>query len=490
MHRDHEPHFEETPGPYTGPVPIVTHVHGAHTDDFSDGYAEAWFLPNAANIDPSYARTGTFYDYFKPIAEQRLGQTWDAGSSVFQYPNDQNAATLWYHDHTLGMTRLNVYAGPAGFYLLRGGPGDLPKGVLPGGAYEIPLAIQDRSFNADGSLFFPDSRAFFDGIEGPYIPESDVPPLWNPEFFGNTMLVNGNTWPLQAVEARRYRFRLLNGCNSRFVILKLSASTDAEAPAALPFWQIGAEGGFLPAPVMVENLLLSPAERADVVIDFSALPVGTEIYMLNLGPDEPFGGGIPGEDFDLSDPETTGQVMKFVVVPPTGKDTSLPPDQLVLPAAPVLPAATVTRRLSLNEMMSMYEDLDGPAMALLGVMDENGQPVALKWMDPITENPALGATEIWELHNFTADAHPIHLHQVMFQVLNRETFDGEVRPPEANESGPKDTVIAYPDEITRIQATFDLPGLFVWHCHIVDHEDNEMMRPYYVGPKPPDLPAP
>jgi spore coat protein A, manganese oxidase len=490
MHRDHEPMFEETPGPYTGPVPIVTHVHGAHTYDFSDGYAEAWYLPNARNIDPSYAKTGTFYDYFKPIAENKLGQTWEPGSSVFQYPNDQNAATLWYHDHTLGMTRLNVYAGPAGFYLIRGGPTDLKHTILPAGKYEIPLAIQDRSFNEDGSLFFPDSREFFDGIAGPYIPETDVAPIWNPEFFGDTMVVNGNTWPVLSVEPRRYRFRMLNGCNSRFLILQLSTSTDPEAPAALPFWQIGAEGGFMPAPEMMANILLSPAERADVVVDFSMLPVGTEIFMLNLAPDEPFGGGEPGVDFDYADMMTTGQVMKFVVVPLKGKDRSVPPAQLVLPAAAPLPAPTATRQLSLNEMMSMHEEFDGPTMALLGLIDSDGNGVPLKWSDPISENPDLGATEVWEIFNFTADAHPIHLHQVMFEVVNRETFDGIVRPPEPNETGPKDTVIALPDEITRIKAKFDLPGLFVWHCHIVDHEDNEMMRPYFVGPKPPNLPAP
>ena len=158
--------------------------------------------------------------------------------------------TMWYHDHTLGMTRLNVYAGPAGFYLLRHGPGDLPDPLLPGPApqlgdadgtryYEIPLAIQDRSFNDDGSLFYPDSRAFFDAFEGPYIPDSDVPPIWSPELFGNTMVVNGNTWPALEVEPRRYRFRLLNGCNSRFLILKLAFNPRTRsAPVALPLWMI------------------------------------------------------------------------------------------------------------------------------------------------------------------------------------------------------------------------------------------------------------
>jgi spore coat protein A, manganese oxidase len=502
-HRDGHTHFHETPGPYTGPVPIVTHVHGAHVSEESDGYAEAWFLPNAANIPEGYARTGTFYDYFKPIAENKYNQNWDPGSAVFQYTNDQPATTLWYHDHALGITRLNVYAGPAGFYLIRGGRSDIKGNRLPGPApatgdpagkayYEIPMAIQDRSFNADGSLFFPDSRAFFDEYEGPYIPETEVPPIWNPEFFGNTMLVNGKTWPSLTVEPRRYRFRLLNGCNSRFIILKLVVSGKAHDPrpvaADLPFWQIGAEGGFLAAPVQLEQILLAPAERADVIVDFTNMPEGTELVMINEGPDDPFGGGMPGVDFDPADPETTGQVMRFVVGPLQGKDKSMPVDRLKLPDVAAVPAASVLRSLSLNEMMSMDLEEEIPVAATLGTIDDSGEPVSMMWGDPISENPAVGSVEIWEMHNFTMDAHPIHIHQVMFQVVDRVGEDGVTRPPEPWESGLKDTVIAFPGEITRVRAYFDLPGLYVWHCHIVDHEDNEMMRPFHVGPIPPDLP--
>jgi len=219
--RDMPPTFESTPGPYTGSVPITTHLHGGDTQDHSDGYAEAWYLPAARNLPDGFATEGSRYEYFRE--KSPLGDSWGPGNAVFEYANGQRATTMWYHDHTLGMTRLNVYAGPAGFYLLRGGPDDLPTGVLPGPApkvgdgpgtryYEIPVAIQDRSFNADGSLFYPDTRAFFDGFGGPYIPDSDVPPIWNPEFFANTMVVNGRTWPVLEVEPRRYRFRLLNGC--------------------------------------------------------------------------------------------------------------------------------------------------------------------------------------------------------------------------------------------------------------------------------------
>jgi FtsP/CotA-like multicopper oxidase with cupredoxin domain len=513
------------PTPYTGPVPIVTHLHGGHSSEESDGFAEAWYLPAARNIPRGFARFGSFYQPFRAKAQGSLGQAWTPGSAVFQYDNDQRAATMWYHDHTLGMTRANVHAGPAGFYLLRGGPDDAVGGALPGPApalgdpaglryYEIPIAIQDRSFNADGSLFYPDSRAFFEGLDPeqlriPFIPEeacdgpSDISPIFNPEFFGNTMVVNGKTWPYLVVEQRRYRFRLLNGCNSRFLALRF------EHPAA-DVWQIGTEGGFLPAPVRINDLdvqgvgpviLLGPAERADVIVDFTDVPVGTAFRMLNLAPDEPFGGFPPDDADDIAaDPETTGQVMQFRVVAATSVDTSTPPSELVLPAIEALPAATNIRQVSLNEVDSetvrVSTDPDGnvvldceggepfgPKEALLGTLS-GGAGVPRSWDDPITENPAVGATEVWELHNFTEDAHPIHIHEILFEVVNRQQIeDGVVHAPEPWEVGArKDTVIAYPGEITRVKATYDRAGLFVWHCHIVEHEDHEMMRPYRIGP--------
>jgi bilirubin oxidase len=496
--RDMRPTFTSTPGPYTGPVPIVPHLHGGHNAQESDGYAEAWYLPAAGNIPGGFAREGTWYEFFRSEFQSKFGVAWQPGTATFQYENDQRAGTFWYHDHTLGMTRLNVYAGPAGFYLLRRGPGDLPPAVLPGPApgvgadpfgrfYEIPLAVQDRSFNADGSLFYPDSRVFFDGFGGPYIPGSDVPPIWNPEFFGNTMVANGRTWPFLEVEPRRYRFRALNGCNSRFLILKIVSNPLATrpAPAALPFWQIGTEGGLLPAPVMLDQLLMSPSERADVIVDFTDFPVGTELYLINEGPDEPFGGGVPGTDFPAADPDTTGQVMKFRVVPLASKDTSQDPARLTLPAFRPLGPPSNTRQVSLNEKASAFPGFDGPVEAELGTLDGEGNPVPLDWEEPITENPALGSIEIWEIYNFTEDAHPIHIHEPQFQVVNRQPFGGAARPPESWERGFKDVVIAYPGEITRVKAFFDLPGLYVWHCHIVEHEDNEMMRPYFVGANPP-----
>ena len=515
--RDHRGH---DPEPYAGPVPIVTHVHGAHAGDESDGFAEAWYLPAANNIPAGYAVEGTWYQHFREKFAAKFGDSWTPGTAIAQYPNDQPATTLWYHDHTLGMTRLNVYAGPAGFYLIRGGMHDIAPGILPGPApslgdapdipyYEIPIAIQDRSFDANGSLFYPDSRAFFEGLRKgqlqiPFIPEpacggeSDVSPIWNPEFFGNTMVVNGRTWPYLEVEKRRYRFRLLNGCNSRFLILRLDQP-------GLPFYQIGAEGGFLDSPVHRDELLIAPAERADVIIDFSDVPAGTRIVLRNLAPDEPFGEGEPDIDFEPADPESTGLVMQFRVVAARSVDTSIPVDSLVLPTRLPLPAATLTRDLSLNEIDSTTvkalsrgdervfqlacDGVDavpfGPAAALLGIMNPDGSPALRGWADVITENPDVGSTEVWAIRNLTGDAHPIHIHQVMFEVIDRESIaTGEVRPRDPWESGLKDTVTALPGEIVRVKATFDLAGLYVWHCHIVEHEDNEMMRPYSVGPVP------
>lgn len=527
--RDSRPTFTSTPGVYTGPVPMITHLHGsAGVGDESDGYATAWFLPAAGNLAGN-ATEGTWYGFFKNKAAIKgylaPGTTdWEPGTSVFQYPNSQRASTLWYHDHTLGMTRLNVYAGPAGFYLIRGGPAgdtavfDSRSGgvaVLPGPAphendkfpsnktyYEIPIAIQDRSFNQDGSLFYPDTRAFFDEIRGPYIPSTDISPIWNPEFFGNAIMVNGNTWPFLDVEQRRYRFRFLNGCDARFLIL------DFGNIPGIDVWMIGNEGGFLAAPVNLTSingnrLLMSPAERADVIVDFTHVPVGSHV-LGNVGPDEPFGGGEPDDDFDVANPDTTGQVMQFNVGPALSSDRTAPPQFLLLP--PITPLLGGARRpLALLEEISTFFD-DAPVEALLGTVASDPNTGVLtwvprKWEDPVTENPAVGTTEVWEVYNGTADAHPIHIHELLFQVVDRQpifvnddnkTFQivpGSVPiPPEPWETGWKDTVTAYPGQVTRVRMKFDVAGQYTWHCHIVEHEDNEMMRPYRIGPEQPGQP--
>ena len=533
--RDTRPTFGSTPIAYTGPVPMVTHVHGAvGVGDESDGYAEAWYLPDANDIPPLYATEGTWYDFLKGKAAANFGETWGPGFATFQYPNDNRASTIWYHDHTLGMTRLNVYAGPAGFYLIRGGPDDVvldsrdgTAAVLPGPApkendkfppnktyYEIPIAIQDRAFNADGTLFYPDTRAFFDGIVGDLIPDGDFSPIWNPEFFGNTMMVNGNTWPFQTVEQRRYRLRFLNGCQSRFLILDFNDIPGVEV------WAIGNDGGFLAAPVNLtatngNRLLMGLAERADLIVDFTNVPLGQQI-LANVGPDEPFGGGIPGTDFEVADPDTTGKIMAFNVVPAVAPDPTTPPQFLQLPVPTPLPAETVTRPLALIEIMGFGEDaagaeVEGPVEAVLGTVGpdsiDDTTPAGVwterLWMEPVTENPAVGATEVWEFYNTTGDAHPMHVHETVFEVVNRQNLaldnDGEVVEPiqldgdatlaESWETGFKDTVTAFPGTVTRVRAQFNVPGQYVWHCHIVEHEDNEMMRPFRIGPVQPGQPG-
>ncbi|CAG0990158.1 Spore coat protein A [Anaerolineales bacterium] len=574
------------PAPYMGPVPIVTHVHGSHVEGHSDGYPEAWWLPKAVNIPKGYATKGTLFDDATGTNPGNLGY------ADYEYRNDQPAATLWYHDHTLGMTRSNVYAGPAGFWLIRGGDfdrvddtttGDLWDGVLPGPSpvagegvvtvnfpsslggerekyREIPIAIQDRSFNADGSLFYPATRAFFEGLTPkqlkiPFIPNvsSDISPIWNPEAFFNVMVVNGVSWPKLEVAPALYRLRFLNGCNSRFLWLKFS-NPDVKV------WQIGAEQGFLPAPVLMNNnldrsddgtaqLLMALAERADVIVDFRGLADGTEIELLNIGPDEPFGGGIPGDDFSPADAGTTGKVMKFVVkaalngasdTDPAGATPATDPVALALNAEGQLGVATVQRDVSLNEAMSEQVcatalpdgtikwiasvkpgpnfEADcataggepfGPREALLGTVKDPGTSATglpLMWTDMtgasfpvpvtlkngktvevmVTENPTKDDVEEWSIYNFTEDAHPIHLHLVRFEVVSRGNIaDFPIAPGTGVlpwETGFKDTVTAYPGQITTVRAKFDIAGLYVWHCHIVEHEDNEMMRPYVVEP--------
>jgi FtsP/CotA-like multicopper oxidase with cupredoxin domain len=571
------------PAPYQGAVPIVTHVHGAHVGPESDGYPEAWWLP--AGVDPAaYDTSGTLFDDY-------LGTPEGAGYAVYQYPNDQKPTTLWYHDHSLGMTRLNVYAGPAGFFLIRGAeeaalgfPGMAPQlGEAPVGNYfELPLAIQDRSFYPDGSLFYPDSRAFFEGLttlgsggldigfigdpDGSGRP-SDINAIWNPEAFFNTMVVNGRTWPVQEVGQGSYRLRLLDGCNSRFLILKLvtvAAGLDVNDPANWveltdEFTQLGAEGGLLPSPVVLDEVLMGPAERADVLVDFSGLADGTAVYLVNVGPDEPFGGGVPDVDFPAADPATTGQVMKFVVnagltayagsgnpvasyTPPatlttitplvagdgagnfTATATGQPVNKQILslneevsslicaefaadgtitdvtPASGAVPGSATFEEDCINYGIAngLATEPMGPKAALLGTYTPSTDGVTpgvtkpMLWADPTSENPRIDDTEVWEIWNFTMDAHPIHQHLVQYQVLDREgiTFDaatgevtgldGAVRAPEPWERGWKDTTIMYPGEVTRLAANFDKAGLYVWHCHIVEHEDNEMMRPYMV----------
>jgi len=438
--------------PGTPSVRTVVHLHGHKVMPDSDGYPEAWFTNG-------FAQTGPFFE-----------------NKVYHYPNEQQATTLWYHDHALGITRLNVYAGlGGGLYLLRDDHEDSLG--LPSGRYEVPLVIQDRFFNNDGSLLYPVEDNGGD-------PDPRVPPIWIPEFFGDTVLVNGTVWPFLEVEPRKYRFRILNASNARFYRMTLQESSVGGQPlgrAGPAFQQIGSDGGLLPAPVMRTQLLIAPAERLDVVIDFSDFR-GKSFVLTNDAP-APF----PDGD-DVGPPD----IMVFrVAAPLQGRDRSRVPD--TLNSVPLFsPAqAVATRDLVLSELDSA-PPFENPIIAQInGVM----------WSDPVTETPKAGSVEIWRIVNTTGDAHPIHIHLVQFQILERRhfdinqyppvVFDQPAQPPENNERPAwKDTVISYPETVTRVIARYDLPSAtrprpgqkfrYVYHCHILEHEENEMMRPYDV----------
>jgi spore coat protein A, manganese oxidase len=433
-------------GPYVGPVPLVTHLHGAHVGPSADGHPEGWATPGNAITGRAFSQN-------------------------FYYDNDQEAATLWYHDHTLGISRLNVGAGLVGSYWLRDENEDLliATNKLPRGPYEMPLMIQDAQFTATGALFYPTA------------PEDPSHPIvsWLPEFFGDTILVNGSAWPVLRVEPRQYRFRMVNASDSRYYSMTMSSGQQ--------FFQIGSDQGMLNAPVALSRLTLGPGERADIVIDFRG-QVGKTIIIGNDA-NAPFPGGDP------IDPDTVGQIMAFRVnlelnddFPRTTLPANLRPVHGPVKALNATPSAPV-RKLLLFEGMDGY----GRLLGMLGTAAGGG----MMWADPATETPRLNDTEIWEIYNASADAHPIHLHLVNYRVINREGFtadvnettgalsnvvlDGVKRPPEANEAGMKDTLSMFPGEVTRIIAKFDRPGEYVWHCHILSHEDNEMMRPLIVS---------
>jgi len=451
------------------PVTTVTHLHGGEVSSIYDGHPEAWFTYNGKR-GPVFV------------------------TSMYSYPNKQEPTTLWYHDHSLGATRLNVYAGLAGFYLLRDSYNrSKKKSELPEGKYEIPIVIQDISFHRDGSF------SFYNEGTNP-----DIHPYWVPEFLGDTIMVNGIVWPNLNVERRQYRFRILNGSNARFYNLKMSN--------CMTFIQIGTDGGFLSEPVVLDTLLIAPGERADILVDFSDVETGDSIILLNNA-------NTPFPDGEEPDPNTVGQIMKFHI--PFCCDESVKPQKLPdkLNNIPILIPDSPQRTLTLNEVMGP----NGPEILLL-----NGQ----KWEAPVSELPIVGSTEEWVIANLTMDTHPIHLHLVQYQLLDRQYFNaegyktdwekinglppfehptevlpvdcyllGERIEPDDNEKGWKDTVRMNPNQVTRIIVRFApqntpcsavWPGKnmypfdptlgpgYVWHCHILDHEDNEMMRPFDV----------
>ena len=548
---------------YSGPIPATVHLHGGEVPPVLDGGPDSWFTS-----DGNY----TGHGYYS--MDGNTSKNYD----ILRYPNTQEAAPIWFHDHTLGATRLNVYAGLAGGYLIVDPALNLPTN-LQGPADIVPLVIQDRMFDTNGQLYFPSGAPFATNPQHPY---------WVPEFVGDTIVVNGKAWPFKNVDPKRYRFLFLNGSNARTYELSL--------PAGVPMWVIGTDGGYLDLPVMVNKLVMQPGERYDVIIDF-APAAGKNIILTNTAR-TPYPKGAPPNG------ATTGRIIQFRVGAIPVVDASYNPalgtplrtgaqtiKRLVNPATGTLAAgvtANKTRQLTLNEVMGMPVTIGGVAYP--------GGPVEILvnntlWdgmrMDPTTGNtmipipgfvndgfgnylselPNEGDTEVWEIVNLTADAHPIHLHLVQFQLINRQNFNtnkynkvynlqfpaslqkdpmtmlpylggvfiggygpplnydpalnalsggkwggnpdvtpylqGTIQPPAAYEAGWKDTVIMYPGQVTRIAvrwAPTDLPTNtapanafypfdpnagghgYVWHCHIIDHEDNEMMRPDVVMP--------
>jgi FtsP/CotA-like multicopper oxidase with cupredoxin domain len=507
--RDSTPTFTSTPPPYTGPQPMIVHLHGSHDFEESDGLPETWFLPNARNIPSGFARVGTDYDPFKQEALDRWGVNWAPGTQTSVYPNDQRAGTLWFHDHVLGMTRLDVHTGLMGFYILSGGDADLPDGLLPGPRpkagdgdaqrtsnkyYDICLALTDTTFNQDGSLFFPDHS----DLTGPYVPDSDIPPYWNSSFQGEVSMVNGNTWPVLEVEPRRYRFRLLDANNFRALSLKIVRNPTARpGHVDVPTWVIASDAGGLfpkaePLHTLPDNqsgLFMVTSERVEVIVDFTGLPVGDELFMIN----DLVSGGANGVPITpTNDVNNVGQIMKFKVVPLQGTDTSLPPDQLPLPARRNLGDPTETHKVSMTVLESQFAAGQQKRFQM-GTIDENFNNHLELWSDPISEVVKLGSTALWEVHNRagTPDGqggtaigggHAFHIHLIEFQVIERENLDNAGRPngvktePRPWEKGEKDTVFAPAKTVTRFKAPFDLASKYIYHCHFTDHEDHEMMR--------------
>ena len=378
----------------------VVHVHGAHVPAEFDGYPEFTYLPG--------------------------------NEDLYVYPNHQQSGTIWYHDHALGITRLNVYMGLAGFWLIR----DAFENALglPSGEYEVPLAIQDRSFNGDGSL--------------------DYPSMWMQHYFGDKTLVNGKVWPYFDVKQGKYRFRVLNGSGSRTYTLYLDRS-DIAGDHDMTFHQFGTDGGLMELPVASTEITLAPAERADLVLDFESIPVGSEITLLNSAP-APFPGS-PGNG-------VVPDVMKFVVQDQAGFTGPLPAS---------LRPLEVLEETSSIKTRDFTLDTEADACGLTWKI--NG----LGW-DDITEYPTLGTTEIWRFINPRNIMHPMHMHLVFFQVLDRTPIGGGTPiPPDPSEVGWKDTVRADPQMITRVIARFeDYTGKYAYHCHILEHEDHEMMRQF------------
>lgn len=575
---------------YPGPVPAVPHLHGGEDAAVTDGGPEAWFLSNQGNSTGVLATHGRAY-YTMP------GVGALDNEAVYRYPNSQEASPLWFHDHLLGATRLNAtFAGLAGAYAVIDPGLTLPTGLHPVGLvnadgttnlrYSVPLVLQDRMFDTNGQLFFP-----IVGIN----PEH---PYWIPEFVGDTNVVNGKVWPFMNVDQQRYRFYIINGANSRpYELFLQDQATGIQGP---PIWVIATDGGYLDKPILINpnasgtqkkagamtTLTIMPGERYEIIVDFNDAAWKARLPMKAAFPRNLILRNIGATVIGAPNVSLDGRVMQFRVSATIPTDTSYNPasgtairtgtqlvKRLVNTATGALAAgvtANKTRQLVLIEIMGM----GGPLEVLLnntkwnGLRPDGSTPVdgaALVQNNWLTEFPNEGDTEVWEIVNMTADRHPIHLHGVQFQILNRQAFNatgyrkvydaafpgvtfndpmtglpvtfapgvfipgygsplgyapstasggkyggnpdvfpylkGASKAQLSYEVGWKDTAIMNPGEVTRIAVRFApyafddnnpyfpynpsvLSGYYVWHCHITDHEDNEMMRPDQFVPNP------
>jgi spore coat protein A len=592
-------------GQMVGDLPlnrIVTHLHGGFTPWFSDGTPFQWF-------DPSALKGASFMNV--------PGTSPPAGSASYYYPMDQSARLVWYHDHAIGITRTNAYSGIASALVLIDDfeIGLVNSGLLPD-LVGIPLIIQEKSFVAQnileqdptwqwgmpGDLWYPHvyepnqtggtgpnpscvlnpkGRWDYGPCLGAKLPAASfytlpTPASVVPEAFFDTILVNGGVYPVTSVPPRRVRFRILNGSQARFYHLNLYAESstvpgEANLNARGPkMYQVGTEGGFLPAvavhpngipcPLDLKedptgntanpdgpfNLLLAPAERADIVIDFNGVPAGSAFILYSDAP-APFPEGDPRNDYFTGDPDQTAfggapttmpgfgpntrTLMKIVVIPGSGDsiatatwlrnlNTQLKsnflsgnqPGLLYNNGDPSVPGR-VPYTGPVNRMLTLNEDFDdyGRLIQRLGTstsesLNNQGLPTwELPYIATATETPSAGAIEVWQIFNLTGDTHPIHFHLINAQVIQRQPFKrvpgkfqptGPARPPDPNEIGWKETVRMNPEEVTTVIMQFNLPKLpasmgdplsprtggheYVWHCHILEHEEHDMMRPLIV----------
>ena len=564
---------------YSGPIAAAVHLHGGEIPPNLDGGPDSWFtgdgqfrghgyytreatkkpkLPNPDFPAGSLILNTTNGRYYKSLGDKWDKQVPNIDRATYVYPNTQEAANIWFHDHVLGMTRLNVYAGIAGAYVIQ--DPDETNPALGPVTNLVPIVIQDRFFDTNGQLYFSD---------GGTTPEH---PFWVPEFIGDVAVVNGAAWPSMTVEPKKYRFLFLNGSNSIGYDLFMVEPNVAGPQSGPDMWVIGTDGGYLDTPEKAfdqaagAKLVLLPGERYEVIMDFSAF-AGKTLEMRNSAWNPyPFGDAAPIE-----------QIMQFKVsstATSTPDDVTFDPETMSPRNTPIVPLGGLTpglkRQLTLNEVESKLSHT--PLEALLNntkwdgmQIIEDGPPNSIvargdflqsgDYSVPTfySELPVEGSFETWEIINITADAHPIHLHLVQFQILERRPFDeecynyiynasfpatnyqpgygppndynipnddgavggnpapslcpidmsarGGLRGPEAHEQGWKDTAVMYPGEVTKIAVRFaptDIAATeiepanliypfnpddghgYVWHCHILDHEDNEMMRPTEV----------